>query len=142
MLYRPPDKKEFVKPINNVFSETGVLDKQKCYILGDLNINLLFDKKEIFSNKSYRPNAQNLPPLTKSYLHFYFSFPLEQLISIPTTVTSKTTTLIDHALTNSSQKVNQCSVIELGNLITILYIVQEKHLRSSSINTMAYLLGQ
>ena len=50
-------------------------------------------------------------PLTKGYLDFFFSFCLEQLISIPT---SKTATLIDHVLTNSSQKVSQFGVIELG----------------------------
>ena len=29
ILYRPPDKSDFVKHINNVFAETGVLDKQE-----------------------------------------------------------------------------------------------------------------
>ena len=43
-----------------------------------------------------------------------FSFSLEQLIFIPTRVTSKTAALKDHVLTNSSQKVSQSSVIELG----------------------------
>ena len=55
-----------------------------------------------------------MPPLTKGYLDFCFSFSLEQLISIPTRVTSETGILIDHALTNSSQEVSQCGVIELG----------------------------
>ena len=32
---------------------------------------------------------------------------------MPTSVTSKTATLIDHVLTNSSQKVSQSGVIEL-----------------------------
>ena len=53
ILYRPPDKSDFVKHINNVFTETGVLDKQECYLLGDLNINLILEEKEIFSNKRY-----------------------------------------------------------------------------------------
>ena len=79
-----------------------------------LNINLLLDEKEIFSNKNYRTNGQNLPPLTKGYLDFCFSFSLEQIISIPTRVTNKTATLIDHVLTNSSRKVSQCGDIELG----------------------------
>ena len=113
ILYWPSDKSDFVKH-NNVFTETGVLDKQECYLLGDLNINLILDEKEIFSNKRFRSNSQNLSPLTKGYLDFSFSFSLEQLISIPTRVTSKTATLIDHALTDSTQKVSQCSVIELG----------------------------
>ena len=112
ILYKPPDKSDFVKHINNVFTETGVLDKQECYLLGELNINLIRDEKEIFSSKSCKSNSQNLPPLTKGYL--CFSFSLEQLISIPTRVTNKTATLIDHALTNFSQKVSQCDVIELG----------------------------
>ena len=47
ILYRPPDKLDFVKHFNNVFTETGVLDKQECYLLGDLNINLILDEKEI-----------------------------------------------------------------------------------------------
>ena len=106
ILYRSPDK-------SDVFSETGVLDKQECYLPGDLNINLILDEKEIFSNKGYISNSQNLPPITKGYLDFRFSFFLEQLISIPTRVTSKTATLINHVLTNSSQKVSQCVVIEL-----------------------------
>ena len=38
---------------------------------------------------------------------------MEQLIYIPTRVTSKTATLIDHVLINSSQKVSQYGVIEL-----------------------------
>ena len=42
------------------------------------------------------------------------SFSLEQLISIPTRVTSKTSILIDHVLTNSSQKASQYGVVELG----------------------------
>ena len=59
ILYRQPDKSDFVEHINNVFTETGVLDKQECYLLGDLNINLILDKKEIFCNKSYISNSQN-----------------------------------------------------------------------------------
>ena len=55
-----------------------------------------------------------MPPITKGYLDFYFSFSLEQIISQPTRVTSKTATLIDHVLTKSSQKVSQWGVIELG----------------------------
>ena len=94
ILYRPSDKSDFVKRINNVFKETGVLDKEEeCYLLRDLNVNLILGKKEIFSNKSYRTNGQNLPSLTKGYLDLCFSYSLEQLISIPTRVTSK---IIDH----------------------------------------------
>ena len=43
ILYRPPHQSNFLKQINNIFTETGVLDKQECYLQGDLDINLLFD---------------------------------------------------------------------------------------------------
>ena len=88
ILYRPPDKSDFVKHVNNIFTETELLDKQEGYLLGNLNINLILNEKNIFSNKSYISNSQNLPPLTKSYLDFCFSFSLEQLISMPTRATS------------------------------------------------------
>ena len=94
-----------------MFSQKLVLDKQECYLQGNLIISLILDEKEIFSNKMYGTDSQNLPPLTNSYLEFFFSYSLEQLISIPNRVTSKTATLIDHVLTNFSQIVSQCSVI-------------------------------
>ena len=45
ILYRPPDKLDFVKHINNDFTETGVLDKQERFLLRTLNINLLLAEK-------------------------------------------------------------------------------------------------
>ena len=51
----------FVKHTNNVFTETGVLDKQEYYLLG---------------GKTYRTNGQKLPPVAKGYLDFWFSFSL------------------------------------------------------------------
>ena len=36
---------------NNVFTETEVLDKQECYLLEDLNINLILDEKKFSSTK-------------------------------------------------------------------------------------------
>ena len=76
-------------------------------------MNLLLDENDIFSNKSYGTNGHNLPPLTKGYLEFYFSFALEQLISVPFRVTRKTASLKDPVLTSYSQKVSQCGVTEL-----------------------------
>ena len=52
--------------------------------------------------------------LTKGELDFCFSFFLEELISIPTGVTSKTVTLTDHIFINYYQRVSQCDVNELG----------------------------
>ena len=41
-----------------------------------ININSL-DEKAILGYKYYKANGQNVPPLTKGYLDFYFSFSLE-----------------------------------------------------------------
>ena len=38
--YRTPDKSDFVKHIGNFSTETVLLDKQGCYLLENLNINL------------------------------------------------------------------------------------------------------
>ena len=61
---------------------------------------------------------------------------------MPTSVTSKTATLIDHVLTNSSQKVSQSGVIELDISDHDLVYCTRKTLFLSSINTMTYFLGQ
>ena len=52
-------------------------------------------REKLLAAKFTGKNGQNLPPLTKGYLDFSFSFSLEQLISVPTRVTSKTPTLLD-----------------------------------------------
>ena len=71
-------------------------------------------RKRNFKQQKLYIKYQNFPPLAKGYLDFCFSFSLKQLISIPTRVANKTPTLIDYVLTDSSQKVSQCSIIELG----------------------------
>ena len=94
------------------------------------------------SNPGRNRHFQNLAPLTKGYLDFCFSYSLEQLISIPTRVTNKTATLIDHVLTHSSQKVSQCGVIELGisdhNLV--YWTRKTRSFKPNKHN--AYLVGQ
>ena len=45
IFYRPPSKSDFAKHINNVFTETGVLDIQECFLTGNLIINLFFEER-------------------------------------------------------------------------------------------------
>ena len=114
ILYRPPDKNSFVKYLEDVLRGTNILDKEECYLLGDFNINLLIEGKDIFRCKSDEINHKQMSSMTKEYLDLCLSFSLKQLISVPTRVTETTATLIDHILTNSSQKIIQSGVIELG----------------------------
>ena len=74
ILYRPPNKSDFIKHINNVFTETGVLDKQEYYLPRRLNYQSNPGRERNFQQKL--SNSQNLP-LTKDYLGFCFSFSLE-----------------------------------------------------------------
>ena len=39
ILYRPPDKYDFVNCLERTFSDTNVFQSQECYLLGDININ-------------------------------------------------------------------------------------------------------
>ena len=76
-----------------------------------------------------------MSPLTKGYIDFCFSFSLEQLSSTPTRVTSKTATLIDHVLTNSSQKVSKCGVTQLGiSDHNLVYCTRKKNSLKSDKN--------
>ena len=114
ILYRPPDKYDFVNCLERTFSDTNVFESQECYLLGDFNINLQPKYKEIFRHKSANTINKEIPHLTRSYLEFCFTNSLEQIITRPTRVTDQSATLIDHILTNSPDKVSQSGVIDLG----------------------------
>ena len=107
ILYRAPDKYDFVNCLERAFSDTNVFESQGCYLLGDFNINFQPKDKEIFRHKSANTINKVIPHFTTSYLEFCFTHSLEQIITRPTRVTDQTTTLIDHILTNSSDKVSQ-----------------------------------
>ena len=114
ILYRPPDKYDFVNCLERTFSDTNVFESQECYLLGDININLQPKDKEIFRHKPANTINKEIPHLTRSYLEFCFTHSLEQIITRPTRITDQTATLIDHILTNSPDKVSQSGVIDLG----------------------------
>ena len=113
ILYRPPDKYDFVNCLERKFSDTNIIESQKCYLLGDININFQPNDKEIFRNKSANTINKEIPHLTTSYLEFYLAHSLEQ-IKDQTRVTDQTASLIYHILTNSPDKVSQSGVIDLG----------------------------
>ena len=112
-MYRTPDKNDFVKNLEETFTGCDILENQECYLLGDFNIDLLHNGKNIFGKKGYTSKLKSLPSLTKEYLNFgYYS--LEQLMSVPTRTTESTATLIDHVLTDSPHKIIQSDVIEMS----------------------------
>ena len=74
ILNGPPNKSDksdhLIKHINDVFTGTGALDNQECYLQGDLNINLLLHKKETFSIKTYRKKWPKLVTSNKRLSKF------------------------------------------------------------------------
>ena len=65
ILYRLPDTIDFVIFIDQIFSQFSKLETQECYLLGDFNINFLFQVEEIFSNKISKTTYKEMPTLTK-----------------------------------------------------------------------------
>ena len=102
-----------------------ILENQECYLIGDFNISLLHNGKNIFGKKGYTSKLKSLPSLTKEYLDFG-NYSLEQLISVPTRITESTATFIDHVLTNSPHKIIQSVVIKMSlSDHDLIYCMQE-----------------
>ena len=100
-LYRPPDQYKFLDKLSTAISRRNTFDNQEVYILGDLNINLINKQKHI-------------PNRIKHCKEFCSHYGLEQLISKPTRVTENSSSILDHRLTNSTDRVSQSGVIDTG----------------------------
>ena len=101
ILYRPPDKYDFVNCLERTFSDTNVFESQEYYLLRDVNINLQPKDQEIFRHKPANTINKEIPQLTRSYFKFCFTHSLEQIITRPTRITDQAATLTDHILTSS-----------------------------------------
>ena len=111
ILYRPPDKNDFVKNIEETFTNCNILEKQKCCLLGDFNINILQNGENVFEKKLSNSKLNSIPFIVKEYLDFAFSYSLK--LSTPTRTTENTATLIDHVLTSSPHKIIKSGVVEV-----------------------------
>ena len=101
ILYRPPDQSKFLDKLSTAISETKNFDDQEVYILGDLNINLI-------NNQKHTHNG------IKKYKEFCSLNGLKQLLTLPTRITKNSTSLLDHVLTNSADRVSQFGVVDTG----------------------------
>ena len=103
VFYRPPNNIDFLKEITNDFLKL-LPETNDLFILGDFNIN------DFISNIDYT----TISSISKQYIDFCSTFALKQLIRYPTRVTSKSSTLIDHILTNAEDKISQSGIIDTG----------------------------
>ena len=97
-----------------MITEFEALDlDNEIYVLGDFNINLLFrDKYVLNKSNEIKKLDKNLLPEIKRYKEFCSMYGLSQLIDCPTRITSNTSTLIDHILTNTQENISQSGVID------------------------------
>ena len=106
-----------MKLIFNIFSnELQPIDSKtnEIYLLRDFNINLLQNGKFILKeNQSYKLKSSS-SALVNKYKEFCQTFSLTEIIKEPTRITCSTSTMLDHILTNSSERVSQKGVIDVG----------------------------
>ena len=101
ILYRPLKQSGFLDKLSTAISKRNCFDNQEVYILGDLNINLI-------NNQKHTPNG------IKQYQEFCSLHNLKQLITSPTRVTANSSSLLDHVLTNFTDRVSQSGVVDTG----------------------------
>ena len=97
IVYRPPNQSRFLERLTSAITNTNDFDNQEVCILGDFNINLMNSKKNVRNG-------------IKKYREFCSQHGIKQLITSPMTSTS----LLDHILTNSSERVSQSGVADVG----------------------------
>ena len=97
IVYRPPNQSGFLENFSEAISNTHSFDNQEVYILGDLNIDMI-----------------RKPPLAKLHKEICSLHGLTQIIDSPTRVTAETSTLIDHILTNSVEKISQSGILDVS----------------------------
>ena len=97
-----------------MITEFEALDlDNEIYVLGDFNINLLLrDKCILNKSNEIKKLDKNLLPEIKRYKEFCSMHGLSQLIDCPTRITSNTSTLIGHILTNTQENIYQSGVID------------------------------
>ncbi|RUA05885.1 MAG: hypothetical protein DSY43_03475, partial [Gammaproteobacteria bacterium] len=99
-VYRPPDSScEFFTNFERMIKAIDDENKEQ-YILGDLNCCML---------KKSRPDQP-----TKSLKAIYETYQLSQLITEATRITDRSSSLIDHFVTSSTEKINLSGVIHTG----------------------------
>ena len=125
ILYRPPDQSGFLYKLSTAISKTSCFDNQEVYMLGDLNINLI-------NNQKHTPNG------IKRYQEFCSLHGLKQLIASPARVTDNSSSLLDHVLTNSTDRISQSGVVDTG-LSDHQLIYCTKRVNRTKFNTHRYI---
>jgi exonuclease III len=101
-VYRPPSaSSEFFDHFKKLINKAIDNENKEMYVLGDLNCNMLKTDKD-----------SNAP--IKKIKSLYELYQLSQLIDEATRITMTTTSLIDHIVTNTPEKISDSGVIHTG----------------------------
>ena len=113
IVYRPPNDTIFLQLFAEILNSLNILENE-IFVFGYMNINILqnginlLEKNPVNTSKGKNVISSNV----KNYIEFCSTMGLKQLIKVPTTITSNISTLIDHILTSTSEKVIQAGIIE------------------------------
>ena len=105
----------------------------EIFLLGDFNINLLDNGKYILKENQAMQNHIPSTSLVSQYKLFCQRYSLEQIIKHATRTTCSSSTLIDHILTNSREKISQSGVIDIGiSDHQLIYLTRKLHRMKSN----------
>ena len=114
IICKPPDQLRFLEALSDSLNTLDIL-KEEWHIVGDLNINLCENGTLIReNNKNIVKGTNKISLEVKTKLEFCKTFGFKQIIKSPTRVTLITSSLIDHILTNTNEKIAQCELINVG----------------------------
>ena len=113
IFYRSPNENDFLNIFSNEFQHIDSKPNE-IYVLGNFNNNLLQNGKFIFKENQSNELKRSSSSLVNKYKEFCQVFSLTEIIKDPTRITCSTSTLFDHILTNSFEKVSLKVVIDLG----------------------------
>ena len=132
IVYKPPDQTKVLEILLDSLNLLNMLTKE-WHKLQDLNINLYQNGSIIGEeNKNIIKGANKVSSETKTCVEFRKTADLKQLIKSATSVTSNISTLIDHILRNTNEKIRQYGPIniELSDYQMIFYNEKNKQRKS------------
>ena len=113
IFYRPSNAYDFLDIFSNDSQQIDN-DTNEIYLLGDFKINLLQNGKFVLKENQPYELKNSISALVNKYKDFYQKFSLIEIIKEPTRITCYTSSLLDHILTNSSEKISQKGLIDVG----------------------------
>ena len=130
IFYRPPNDSQFLKTFQTTIENAKDFNNQEIYIMGDMNINMV-------------KNNTNNASITNEYNVFCKIHGMSQIIKTNTHVTKTSSSLIDHILTNSEDRISQSGVIETTfsdhfSIFCTRKITRNKHSKHKTIKIRSF----